>query len=101
MEVSDYQAAAALVGLPTELTSDTYVYFTLSSAIAMSEYDLNKEQIELNMEKEFVAIGEQQDWVEAEMMTEQERAEEEDFIEIDNDHNQVDDLEENEDLKGK
>ena len=59
MEVLDYQAAAALVGLPTELTSDMYVYFTPSSAIAMSEYDINKEQIELNIEKEFVAIREE------------------------------------------
>ena len=48
------------------------------------------------MEKEFVAIGEQQDQVEAEMMTEQERAEEEDFIE-----NQGENLEENEHLKGQ
>ena len=39
MEISDYQAAAALIGLPTEITTDIFSYFSPSAAISMNDLD--------------------------------------------------------------
>ena len=42
MEISDYQAAAALVGLPTEITTDIFRYFSPRASIAMVDFELNR-----------------------------------------------------------
>ena len=44
MEISDYQAAAALIGLPTEITTDIFSYFTPSAAISMNDFDFVRDQ---------------------------------------------------------
>ena len=45
MEVSDYQAAAALIGLPTEIVSDKFTYMDQAAAIAMCDFDMISEEI--------------------------------------------------------
>ena len=40
MEILDYQTAAALLGLPAEITSDTFLYFNSAAAIALCETDI-------------------------------------------------------------
>ena len=47
MEVSDYQVAAVLVGLPTEITTSTFTYFSAAGAIAICRENLNLADLSL------------------------------------------------------
>ena len=52
MEISDYQIAAALLGLPTEITSESFVYIRPQASVAFMEFDKNSK----NVEKDIVQI---------------------------------------------
>ncbi len=64
MEISDYQAAAALIGLPTELTSDKFLYFNAAGAIAFCETDRNSARLSEELARQMERIHDRMDALE-------------------------------------
>ena len=57
MEVSDYQMAASLIDLPTELTSDSFAYFNPYGAYAFASFDKQSENFDDEADRMFAAMN--------------------------------------------
>ena len=51
IKVSDYQVAAYLLGLPSEITSDNFAYIKPNACIALSDYIRNKESKQIALDR--------------------------------------------------
>ena len=68
MEISDYQAAAALIGLPTEIVSDRFTYMDPRAAIALCKLDLVSNEVESNLARAHDALIDEQEKAEDEFV---------------------------------
>ena len=51
MEITDYQAAASLIGMPTEISSETFTYISPQHHLAFRLWDKNRDYIEQQLDR--------------------------------------------------
>ena len=54
MEVTDYQIAASLLELPTEVTSETFAFFDSNARAAFVDFDMARKHIENELDQEII-----------------------------------------------
>jgi hypothetical protein len=97
MEVSDYQISAALLGLPTELCTETFAYTAPYNHLALIKHEKIEHLIEARGDKLYAAINKHSDQIELDACDSDDDQSFDSFIEddddIDSQHGDIDDSE--------
>ena len=71
MEISDYQAAASLLGLPSEISSDTFAYVTPNACMVYETFSQIEQDTQKSLDRLLQHLNDQQDQQEMQLEREQ------------------------------